>query len=261
MTAQPTVLSPPLHSHWLSLPAPIPRPQPASRPPGDAESSAHAPRGGARPLRAGRGPREPDRGASLRGSCVLRRAQPLRSGAGAGPKRPLRRLPALIPPPPRAPPPPPAPPPRRAALGLPPRSVSRRPRPLAPLARGRERDQRVLLVGGAGLRASGISGPLGPAGEGAPLGGPCIRRRPPPASRWISGRTACSATWRTCRNSPSSRGRSAGASRCAGPRDAPLRAVRPTRRRPTAPVAVSPQPPQSLTLCRSRGSACPCPLD
>lgn len=139
MTAQPTVLSPPLHSHWLSLPAPIPRPQPASRPPGDAESSAHAPRGGARPLRAGRGPREPDRGASLRGSCVLRRAQPRRSGGGGGAEAAAEAAPCSDPAPSARPAPSTHPAPSArcarapAALDLSPPAASRsaRPRPRA----------------------------------------------------------------------------------------------------------------------------------
>lgn len=74
-------------------------------------------------------------------------------------------------------------------------------------------------------------------------GGPCIRRRPPP--RWSSVRTVCSATWRTCRSSPSSRGRSAGASRCApGRRNCPQGARRlaptPTPARPLPEAARDP---------------------
>lgn len=146
----------------------------------------------------------------------------------------------MAPPPPLAPPPraaraprpapspcPPRPPPA-AALLLPP------PATLPPGSGGREREK-VLRVGGRGAASVRHPG-AAPARAARGPGGPCIRRRPP-LPRWISVRTACSATWRTCRSSPSSRGRSAGASRCApGRRNCPQGAWRlvraPTPSRP-----------------------------
>lgn len=144
----------------------------------------------------------------MRGSCVQPAcAWRLGGGAKAG---------TVAPPPPwvrpRGPPARLAPPPR-LVRPVPPAAALRLllPASLPPGFRGREQEK-VLLVGGRG--AARVLHPGAPPARAARgLGGPCIRRRLPP--RWISVRTACSATWTTCRSSPSSRGRSAGASRCA----------------------------------------------
>lgn len=146
----------------------------------------------ARQLRLARVRSEPG-GAGLRRACGT---SPASGPAPAGRPRASPR-PLALP----APPPPPA-----AALLLPP------PATLPPGSLGREREK-VLPVGGRGAASVRHPG-AAPARAARGPGGPCIRRRPP-LPRWISVRTACSATWRTCRSSPSSRGRSAGASRCA----------------------------------------------
>lgn len=194
-------------------------------------------RGGQREARAGR--------VVLRGSCVPTRTHARAAREGAG----MRRLSRPDPAPARAPRPAPArsSPPR--PLGGP-SSGSRRPPLHARLPRPRAGESPAGgRRGTARVRHPGAA----PARAARAPGGPCLRRRQPPASRWISVRIAFSATWRTCRSSPSSRGRSAGASRCAPPtRHRPLsESTGPALLRRPAPC----RPPPGSPGSPRRGSA------